>query len=213
MASLVRSVAVGSLLFIGATAAQADVGVVSFTGGSSFSSYDGTFLTIGFEFSTASAITVSGLGWYVASGTLASSHEVGLWDSGGTLLGSTTVTAGSATSGGFRYVSVPTLTLAAGDYYIGGGQSASDGDLYKTSVSNIVTGTGITFLAAARSGSSSGFAFPSVVSAASGRFGPNFVYTAAAVPEPASWAMLIAGFGIMGAAMRHRRRVSIAVAA
>jgi hypothetical protein len=33
------------------------------------------------------------------------------------------------------------------------------------------------------------------------------------VPEPASWAMLIAGFGMVGAARRHRRRRSVAVAA
>ena len=33
-----------------------------------------------------------------------------------------------------------------------------------------------------------------------------------AVPEPASWAMLIAGFGLTGAAMRRRRRVTAAVA-
>jgi hypothetical protein len=30
------------------------------------------------------------------------------------------------------------------------------------------------------------------------------------VPEPASWAMLIAGFGLVGATMRRRRRVSLA---
>jgi hypothetical protein len=40
----------------------------------------------------------------------------------------------------------------------------------------------------------------------------NFVFdTAGAVPEPASWAMLIAGFGLTGAAMR-RRRVAVACA-
>jgi hypothetical protein len=32
---------------------------------------------------------------------------------------------------------------------------------------------------------------------------------APAVPEPASWAMLIAGFGLTGAAMRQRRRASV----
>ena len=37
----------------------------------------------------------------------------------------------------------------------------------------------------------------------------NIIYSA--VPEPASWAMLIAGFGLSGAAMR-RRRVTAAVA-
>jgi hypothetical protein len=30
------------------------------------------------------------------------------------------------------------------------------------------------------------------------------------VPEPASWAMLIAGFGLTGAVMRRRRSVSVA---
>jgi hypothetical protein len=40
--------------------------------------------------------------------------------------------------------------------------------------------------------------------------GPGFhvIGTAAAVPEPASWAMLIAGFGLTGAAMRRRARVA-----
>lgn len=31
-----------------------------------------------------------------------------------------------------------------------------------------------------------------------------------AVPEPASWAMMIAGFGLIGASLRHRRRLAIA---
>jgi hypothetical protein len=33
-----------------------------------------------------------------------------------------------------------------------------------------------------------------------------------AVPEPASWAMLIGGFGLTGAAMRRRRRVTAVLA-
>lgn len=32
---------------------------------------------------------------------------------------------------------------------------------------------------------------------------------AGAVPEPATWAMFIGGFGLVGAALRHRRRVAV----
>nr|WP_243450482.1 PEPxxWA-CTERM sorting domain-containing protein [Polymorphobacter glacialis] len=39
----------------------------------------------------------------------------------------------------------------------------------------------------------------------------NFGFTAGtAVPEPASWALLIAGFGLTGAAMRRRRQAIVA---
>jgi hypothetical protein len=41
-----------------------------------------------------------------------------------------------------------------------------------------------------------------------GTFGYAAVVSTAAVPEPASWAMLIAGFGLVGASMR-RRKVSV----
>ncbi len=42
--------------------------------------------------------------------------------------------------------------------------------------------------------------------------GENFTlrFTTAAVPEPGTWAMLIAGFGLVGASMRRRRRVAAA---
>ncbi|MBC7521517.1 MAG: esterase-like activity of phytase family protein [Sandarakinorhabdus sp.] len=38
----------------------------------------------------------------------------------------------------------------------------------------------------------------------------NFTRSLFSVPEPASWAMLIAGFGLTGGAMRRRRRVAVA---
>ncbi len=41
-------------------------------------------------------------------------------------------------------------------------------------------------------------------------FGGEIAASAAAVPEPASWALLIAGFGLTGAAMRRRRTASVA---
>ena len=37
-------------------------------------------------------------------------------------------------------------------------------------------------------------------------------FTSAAVPEPATWAMLITGFGVVGATVRRRRRLAAALA-
>jgi len=34
----------------------------------------------------------------------------------------------------------------------------------------------------------------------------------AGVPEPESWALLVAGFGLLGAAMRRRRTIPVVVA-
>jgi hypothetical protein len=49
----------------------------------------------------------------------------------------------------------------------------------------------------------------SIVLAGSASYFDDLTIGATGVPEPASWAMLIAGFGLTGAAMRRRRTVSI----
>jgi hypothetical protein len=41
------------------------------------------------------------------------------------------------------------------------------------------------------------------------QYGGNTTIQAAAVPEPASWAMMIVGFGAVGGAMRRRNRTSV----
>jgi hypothetical protein len=42
-----------------------------------------------------------------------------------------------------------------------------------------------------------------------GSYSGNLSFSAAAVPEPASWAMMIAGFGLVGAAMRRRTKTQL----
>jgi PEP-CTERM motif len=42
--------------------------------------------------------------------------------------------------------------------------------------------------------------------------GGGFVVTIAGVPEPANWAMMIAGFGLAGAAMRRRTKLAVTYA-
>jgi len=59
------------------------------------------------------------------------------------------------------------------------------------------------------------FSFPATTTGLILQIGPdgfnggidNLSFTTAPVPEPANWAMLIAGFGLCGAAMRRRRAV------
>lgn len=43
----------------------------------------------------------------------------------------------------------------------------------------------------------------------SGRSTLNISELTAAVPEPGTWAMLILGFGVIGASIRHRRRATV----
>jgi PEP-CTERM motif len=38
----------------------------------------------------------------------------------------------------------------------------------------------------------------------------NFIVTISAIPEPGSWAMMVAGFALAGCLIRHRRRVRVA---
>jgi hypothetical protein len=44
------------------------------------------------------------------------------------------------------------------------------------------------------------------------KFGALKLSTVPAVPEPATWAMMIAGFGLVGGAMRRRRKIDLVTA-
>ena len=43
--------------------------------------------------------------------------------------------------------------------------------------------------------------------------GGSFLSTTAGVPEPATWGLMLGGFGMAGAAMRRRRRTMATVTA
>ncbi len=209
---MVKKIIGGMLAGAALTAASpslAATAVVGFSNtGSVFTNFTGD-RTVGFTFNTANNISVTELGWFAVSGALNASHRVGIWSLAGTLLGSTTVMPGVAGVTGFRFASVSPISLNAGQqYFIGGTDLGSDGDNYRTGVSNLVMGNGITFLGSAVALNDPGFAFPSTVAAnTGGRFGPNFVYNlTSAVPEPSTWMMMVFGFGIAGFAMRSRRR-------
>ena len=72
------------------------------------------------------------------------------------------------------------------------------------SITTSFTANSITILFGTRSDSTPIFDFSTTGGQA------VFAYNSAVVPEPASWAMLIAGFGLVGAAARRRRTVAAA---
>ncbi len=79
------------------------------------------------------------------------------------------------------------------------------------------TGTGnfsLTFASAQSQISMDAFAvrYQSITGTQLGTSGTGFGHVPPAVPEPATWAMMIFGFGAVGGAMRYRRRVTFATA-
>ncbi len=175
---------------------------LSATGGSTFDG-DGPW-TLGWSFSTTGTITITGLGAYDAGGDgFTSSHAVGLWSADQTLLASTTVTSASTLIDGFRYGSITSLTLTPGTYFVGAADFGT-GDAYLLDAS-ISTISGISFLNS-QFVSAAGLAFPGQTVDRSGSYFGGNVLTGA-VPEPATWALMIGGFGLVGATARRRRRV------
>lgn len=181
-----------------------------------------TQLSLGFSFTATSAVTVTSLGYYDFGGDgFATAHEVGIFDSAGTLLASAGLNAGSgdALIGQFRYASITPLSLAAGQTYViaatthGSADPWAYGNAYPadatvsdfhTTVPIVITANSALFLYQSdnqlRNPTEhySNYTFYA---------GPNF--TILGVPEPANWTMMLSGFGLVGAVLRGRRRSTI----
>jgi hypothetical protein len=165
----------------------------SFTGGSSFGSYNGTNMTLGWKFTVNQNIDVNDLGIWTPNAALSQSHEIGIWDNSGVLLVSATVPTSTTVSGDYAYTSVTSTLLTSGqNYFIGAEYTSPFTDVYTSGTTSVTTVSEITFDAAARTGTSAGFADPTITTSTDGRFGPNFQFTpATTVPELSS----VLGFG------------------
>ena len=117
--------------------------------------------------------------------------------------------------------SVPLLLRPQGSFDLGGGGSNV---VYFAPVGSTVTATAFSFFGGGVANVFVPLAFTSGVntltfsySGAAQGLGDeawglsNVVVTGGAVPEPASWALMIVGFGMVGAAARSHRRVAVAV--
>ena len=169
--------------------------------------------TLGFAFNLTQATTINALGYWTG-GTL-SSHQVGIWDISGNLLSSGTVSAADTVQGHYAWDSIAPLLLGAGDYVIGGEYL---GGVFPNSLTGVTTAPGYNWVVDRQVGG--GFAFPTTP--LNGEYGQNGIALVnfstgqslvAAVPEPATWAMMLIGFGAIGVSMRRRREADLPHAA
>lgn len=210
---LVKSTALAIALAMVATSANAQLpggSQAAFTPAGFSPQGSGGAFTMGFAFTASAGTFVNGLGAYDNnSDGFPAPMTVGLWNGAGTLLLQTTVGSGDLLVNSFRYALLPSYELQAGTtYVVGAFRYAGSGETYATGFGGGTAAPGITTLDA-RYNDSGSFAFPNIAVGTNGYFGANAlvgsqVVTQSGVPEPATWAMMIGGFGLVGGALRRR---------
>jgi hypothetical protein len=167
----------------------------TFTSGNSYS--------LGWEFTVGNQpLFLKSLGYfaYGTDGILVDTHPVGIFDTTGNLLVSTTVTTADPLAGWWRWSSVESsnIQLAAGQTYIVSAPTIRDS--YTLNPIGFTVNPLITY-DAARWEFSTLLVFPTNVepSVTAGYFGPNIDFRAAPVPVPPSLFLLAPGLlGVIG---------------
>ena len=158
--------------------------------------------TLGFEFHVNSPITITGLSIYDdRKDGLATTHDAGLWTSGGTLLASTVIPAGTAAPlvGWFRVQSISAVTLGVGDYVVG---ARTEFENYTWNPIGFSTIPQVTFLVDKFS-IGGGLNFPTSSSGLVGFFGGN-ASTGVTVPDNGNTVALL-GASVLGLAALRRK--------
>ena len=165
----------------------------------------GTPVNLGMVFSPTSNLDVTALGIY-AGANLTGPEQVGLYDSGGNLLTSTTVNISGPITNGYYYTNITPIMLTAGDTYTVASQVNNNPWEYGT----VTTPAFITFL-------HNSYLYSSVLQyptntngSGPAYFGPNVQVTG--VPEAADWTLMLVGIGLLGACVRTARRYNEAAA-
>jgi hypothetical protein len=188
---------------------------VNFTGTDDVNNQDNGSYSLGFQFITNAPITVTALGFYdYHKDGLAASHDVGIYNSSGTLLVSTTVLTADPLISFFRFHTIAPYTLPAGQhYYI---MAVTDSEKYTFYTKGFTVNPSITFVQDAWywdfaqvpqvPQQTLNLTFPNdgtgITQAMGGAyFGPNFL---SHTPLPGS--LLLVGSGLLGLIGFSRRR-------
>ncbi|WDE13553.1 PEP-CTERM sorting domain-containing protein [Thalassomonas haliotis] len=162
--------------------------------------------TIGWEFTTSTAVQVDSLGvWDELGDGLAEEHAVGIWALDGTLLTSAIVGSGTSATldSSFRWVDIPSFSLDAGRYVVGA--FFSDNSDRGAARSSYTTASEVTFNRNLFL-YNNGFTLPTQHwdNFDGGNFGANFKFSSASVPEPP--ALLLFALAFIGLALRKTKK-------
>jgi hypothetical protein len=197
----------GAALVVGsATVAQAtSIGLDLLSDTQIFGSF--SLHNVGWQFTVIAPVTVDGLGVFdVNASGLSETHQVGLWNSSGSLLAQTTITSAStlvpsaSNAGDWRFNDIAPIVLAPGTYVTSAFYATSADAVMANGT--IATVPQISFLAS-RGSTEASFAEAGVSGVNEpGVFGADVRITA--VPEPVT--LLLFGSGLAGLALTLRRR-------
>jgi hypothetical protein len=155
----------------------------------------------GINFQVNKNVTVTGLGYLAPTG-----NPVALYNSVGNLLASANVIASDPLIGNnFQFASVTPVTLLAGQTYQVDGASLAVPYVWSAGSGGVVTGLttdpAITILGSVYNAGNQAL-FNSSGYVDGPYYGPNVLLS---VPEPESYAMLLAGLGLMGFMVRRKK--------
>lgn len=172
--------------------------------------------TIGWTFSVNTPVTVTALGlWDEGADGFQTDHEVGLWDSNGTLVASTTITSASttvsssSTDGQWLFNTISDQVLSSGTYTIGAlfTEDSNDFMRYGTTASidtRLGFGAPVWSTPATGTGLTQPTGNPPYTSP--GLFGPNLQLNAVVVPEANTVALLTLALPVIGMVAVRRKK-------